>query len=228
MKMSDSTSELQLRRSLSISDVLQKATNLYEKEYSTWNLVQAAERLPDAWGAAGVTEQYKIAECQHAKNRELLRRLGRTEPNATAAPEARLRSNEYPEARESRLDSRIREFLSYSDDWDGDGAGEIPLRAIYESLNFLDEFRRRFPGNEPRSAAPSPDGEIAVYWHKPTGYAELNFDGTGRISMCWGYDTDEIELIEEELESIGEADSSTIWETLSEFLGQNRRQQQGS
>lgn len=228
MNMSDSTSELQIRRSFSVSDVLKRATDLYENEYSALNLARAEERLPDAWGAAGAIEHYKIAECQHAKNRALLRRLGRTEPNATAAPEARSRSNEYPEAHESRLESRIREFLSYSDDWDGDGAGEIPLPAIYESLNFLDEFRRRFPGNEPRSAAPSPDGEIAVYWHKPSGYAELNFDGTGRISMCWGYDTDEIELIEEALEGIGEADSSTIWETLSEFLGQNRRQQPGS
>lgn len=225
--MSDSTSELQTRRSISLADVLKRAADLHDNEYSAPNWFRNAEENPNAWRSSLAAEHYTIAEYQHAVNRALLRNLGRTEPNATAAPDARLSSNQYFEDRASRLESRIREFLSYSEDWDGDGAGEIPLPAIYASLNFLDEFRRRFPGSEPRSAAPSPDGEIAMYWHNPAGYAELNFDGTGRISMCWGDNTDEIELIEEELESVAEADTSSIWAVLSEFLGRHRPQQQG-
>ena len=222
--MPDSTSALQAWRSVSVTDVLKKVADLNDSEYSVSNLYRNPELIPDAWHSPRRAERFDFADCQHATNRALLRGLGRTEPNATAAPEARLLSNQYSEDQAPRLDSRVREFLSYGEDWDGDGAKEIPRAAIYAALNFLDEFRHRFSGSEPRSAAPSPDGEIAMYWHGPAGYAEINFGGTGRVSMCRGDDSDEIKLIEEGLESVAEPDTSDIWANLSEFLGQHRCQ----
>ena len=223
--MSNSTGDLQTWRPVSATDVLKKSADLNDSEYLVSNLHRNPELIPDAWHSPRRTERFAFADCQHATNRALLRGLGRTEPNATAAPEARLWSNQYNEDQATRLESRVRGFLSYSKDWDGDGAEEIPLSAIYDALNFLDEFRRRFSGSEPRSAAPSPDGEIAMYWHGSTGYAEINFGGAGRVSMCRVDDSDEIELIEEGLESVAEPDTSGIWAVLSEFLGKQCRQQ---
>ncbi|WP_146180743.1 hypothetical protein [Thalassorhabdomicrobium marinisediminis] len=226
--MSDSSSELQFWRSVSATDVLEKVSDLHTDKYKEKNWVSKIEQSADAWYEPQPAGHIAIAEYEHAVNRARLRELGRVEPNATAAPATRLWSNHYTEDQASRLESRVREFLSYSDDWDGDGAKEIPLPAIYASLNFLDEFRRRFSGSEPRSAAPSPDGEIAMYWHGPSGYAELNFDGSGRTTMCWGDESDEIELIEEGIENVAEPSTSGIWKVLSEFLGQHHRQQQGN
>ncbi len=219
--MSDSTSELRTRRTFYITDVLKSVADLHDSEYPATNQFRNEEQIADVWHSPRRNEYLSFSDYQHAAYRAQLRELGRAEPNATAEPESRLRLNQYTEDHASRLECRIREFLSFGEDWDGDGAREIPFAAIYASLNFLDEFRRRFCGSEPRSAAPSADGEIAVYWHGPTGYAEVNFDGTGRISMCRGDDSDEIELIEEELESFAEIDTSGIWAALSEFLGQH-------
>jgi len=149
------------------------------------------------------------------------------ESNGTAAPNARPWSNYYTD-RASKLDSRVREFISYAEDWDGDGAEAIPMQAIYSTLNFLDEFRNRFIGWEPTSVAPSPDGEVVVYWHGLSGYAEINFDGDGGLSMCWSSNDDEIQLVKDEAQDASNPDASQVWETLSEFLGQNHAQQEGT
>ena len=210
--MSDGTSESHVRPAVFIVDVVKKRLDPHNMD------------ILDSWDMHRLDEIVEIADFQHAMNRALLRELGRAESNATATPEARLQSNHYPDEF-SALEGRIREFFSYGEDWDGDGAKEIPPKAIYSSLNFLAEFRCRFSGGEPLSAAPSPDGEIALYWHSPTGYAEVNFDGSGKLSMCWSADDEEFQFIEEEVKSGAEPDSSQVWATLSKFLGQLQQEE---
>ena len=119
---------------------------------------------------------------------------------------------------ETALESRIQEFLSYSHGWDGEEAKAIPEDAVYASLNFLNEVRSRLGNKEPNSAAPSPDGEIVLYWHSPYGYAEVNFVGNGCITFCWGEDDGDIEVMEEKFEVNFEPDQSPIWKALSKFL----------
>ena len=133
---------------------------------------------------------------------------------------------DYNHDRKSMLNARIWHFSSYQKNWDGDGATEIPLSAIYQSLNFLNTFRRYFAEKEPSSAAASPDGEIVLYWCNPIGYAEINFNGNEKLSMCWGYGSDEIELIEEDFEITNNFDKSRIGQALSNFLTQNDWEQE--
>ncbi len=219
--MFDCTSESQVKQLLSITDVVEKRPSTLNDVYTAENWHRDFLDISDSSGPHRLYVNIKIADFQRATNQASLRRLGRTAPNATATPETRLMSNRYPDV-VTKLEARIKEFLSYTEDWDGEGAKEIPMTAIYMSLNFLDEFRRRFSGDEPRGAAPSPDGEVALYWHGPAGYAEVNFDGGGGLSMCWSVGDEELQLIEEKVEDGAELVTSHVWATLSEFLGQSR------
>ena len=124
----------------------------------------------------------------------------------------------------SKLEERIRNFFSCGKDWDGDGAMEIPHSAIYQALNFLDQWRSRFYWKEPLSAAPSPDGEIVLYWCNLSEYAEINFGGNGKLSMCWSSDNGEIQMVEEEFDCMTNIDGSRIWKELSNFLAPNDRE----
>ncbi len=217
--MTDSTSNSYPRPKISLTDALTASEKLCGTSQPVKRGMHESGGPRGAWDLHPVTHGMVVTDVQHAKNRALLRRLGRTERNETAEPEARQLSNEYND-HTSRLEARIKEFLSYTPNWDGDSAKEIPLEAVYASLNFLDEVKRRFSGKQPRSAAPSPDGEIALYWHSPFGYAEVNFHAAGNVSICWGDETNEMRLVEEKDENIVEHDKSRIWETLSEFLDQ--------
>ncbi len=142
---------------------------------------------------------------------------------SNAMRDAYLLSND-EHGRKSKIDARIQEFFSYGKNWDGDGAKEIPSSAIYQSLNFLNKFRSRFFGKEPTSAAPSPDGEVVLYWYNFAGYAEINFNGNRKLSMCCDYESDEIQLIEEDFETVVNSDTSQVWKVLSNFLAQNDRE----
>ena len=135
----------------------------------------------------------------------------------TVAPAEIWPSVEYPD-HTTALESRIQEFISYSQGWDGDEAKEIPAGAVYDSLNFLNEVKIRLGYKEPNSAAPSSDGEIVLYWHSPYGYAEVNFVGNGYLTLCWGEDGDDNEVIEEKFEVKFDPDQSHIWKVLSNFL----------
>lgn len=215
--MTDSTANLKPWSKLDLNDVLtsqEASTPLYNSTLE-WLRKREAEatELPE------YTRHVRpvVAEFQHALNRALFRQLGRADSTGTAEPESYSHTNEYRD-NASRLESRIKEFLTYTAGWDGDDAEEIPLDAIYSSLNFLNEVNLHFSGKEPKSAAPSPDGEVVLYWHSPHGYAEVNFDGTGSVSMCWGDPTTEMELIEEEDENIAEFGEGRVWKTLSGFL----------
>ena len=140
--------------------------------------------------------------------------------NVTSAWEQNFQSNEYPD-RVSRLEKRIKEFFSLGKNWDGDGAEEIPENAIYASLNFLGELRYQLAGKEPSSAAPSPDGEIVLYWYGFNGYAEVNFDGSGNVTLCLVDEANEVQVIERDAEDIsrtGWTCGSDFWLALSEFL----------
>ncbi len=118
-----------------------------------------------------------------------------------------------------RQECRIKEFASFEDDWDGDGAKRIPMEAIYAALKFLTDLRQRFPGKDPTGIAPSPDGEVFFYWMNRAGYAEINFEGDGNISLCWEDEDGETQIMESRRDEIPKLDQDPIWKFLSDFLG---------
>lgn len=142
------------------------------------------------------------------------------EPNSGSSTSARKLSNCHIDW-SSRLDSKVKEFISLYENWDGDGAEEIPMGAVYSTLNFLSELRNRFVAREPTGVAPSPDGEIVVYWNGLSEYAEINFDGSEGLSMCWGFNDDELQFVKDNIKNISSPGTSGIWEALSKFFGQN-------
>lgn len=121
----------------------------------------------------------------------------------------------------TKLENRIKKFLSFEDNWDGDGATRISERAVYSALDFLDVLKHTRPGRVPDSAAPSPDGEIVIYWHNPNSYVEVNFDGTPLLSLCWGDDKTEIELVEDDHGNLSDQVDGQVWRTLESFLQQH-------
>ena len=159
-------------------------------------------------------------EYKQSSNHVSLHWLGHTDVNVTSVSEHDSQSTEYPD-RVSRLEKRVRGFFSLGKNWDGDGAEEIPENAIYASLNFLGELRHQLAGKEPSSAAPSADGEIVLYWYGVNGYAEVNFDGAGNLSLCLVDEANEVQVIESDAEDIsgtGWICGSDFWLALSEFL----------
>lgn len=119
------------------------------------------------------------------------------------------------------LKAKIISFKSLEQNWDGDGAEAIPESAIDASLKFSEricQFSRR---NEPVSVAPSPDGEIAFYWNHCNGYAEVNFAGKRAVTLCWTDESEEMQLIEEDVSIFFGADwidNSHVWRKLYSFL----------
>ena len=159
-------------------------------------------------------------EYKQSSNHVSLHWLGQTDTNATSVSERNSQCNEYPD-RASKLEKRVREFFSLGKNWDGDGANEIHENAIYASLNFLGEARHKLVGKEPSSAAPSPDGEVVLYWYGLNGYAEVNFDCAGNLTLCLVDEADEVQVIEKDAEDISGAGwicGSDLWLALSEFL----------
>lgn len=124
--------------------------------------------------------------------------------------------NHYDELKE-----KIVSFSSLGQNWDGDGAEEIPESAIEASLKFLEVVYQFLNGSEPTSVAPSPDGEVVLYWDCCNGYAEVNFDGTGAVTLCWKEEIEDMQLIEEDVKSFCEVDwidRSLVWRKLYPFL----------
>ena len=102
--------------------------------------------------------------------------------------------------------------------WDGDDAEAIPESAVVDSCRFLDHVKHCADFKEPDSAAPSPHGEIVVYWHSAKGYAEVNFAGNGSITFCWGETGDDNDVIEETYDADFQPARSRVWNVLSDFL----------
>lgn len=218
--MADVSSESRHLTDLLLNDVLSHK----QRSYQLWgadDLDDSDSGRTDAWQSAiaDTAGFLTLSALAHARKRSNWRFLGEIDSSGTAEPEAVDKSNQYQDF-SSRLDSRIREYLSFTHDWDGSGASEIPLDAIYASLNFVDQIRNVEGGREPKSAAPSPDGEVVLYWHRPSGYAEVNFDGSGNVSLCWGGGDDDMEFLEEGYENFEVPKESRVWSTLLDFLDQ--------
>ena len=119
------------------------------------------------------------------------------------------------------LKKSITSFKSLGQNWDGDGAAEIPESAVKASLKFLELVNEFMRGTELASVAPSPDGEVVFYWNQSNGYAEVNFDSTGTVTLCWKVEDEEMQLIEECDKIFFEDDwiyKSVVWKKLCSFL----------
>lgn len=215
--MTDSAYHLHSKPQVTLTDVLKRVRTPPKCSDSSGGWFSWYDKDVDVHVGYLEDPEVAFAGIEHALERAELRQVGRTEANETAEPDARHWANEYPD-RSTGIEERIRGFSLCSENWDGDGAKEIPQVAIYASLNFLDVVRHKFAGREPNSAAPSPDGEVVLYWHSPNGYAEVNFSGDGKLSMCWTDASNEIQLIEEDDESTVEPCKDRVWKALSEFL----------
>lgn len=154
---------------------------------------------------------------EHAKRRAKLRSLAHIDPaNTTSETSSYLRN--FDQSSESQLEGKVRSFLSLSDDWDGDGAKEIPLDAIYECLNFLNDYLSDQKLPRPSGLSASPDGEIVVYWHGPQAYAELNFAAQGEFSLCTGVGRGSIEVYERPLSETAQCFRASVINTAKDFL----------
>ena len=112
---------------------------------------------------------------------------------------------------------RIGTFSGLGDDWDGDGAKAIPDAAVQAATDSLKEFSGRGAGPKPTGIAPSPDGEVVIYWRSSTGYAEINF-GNHTLTICQKERNDSMRLVSEDMESASNPDTSEVWKSLTEFM----------
>jgi hypothetical protein len=219
--MSDSTANYKNREKFFLSDIL-SARDCTARPYRAIDCNIVGDYDVDAF-VVHHKENHTVPEIvdyEHALGRVRMRELGKSDLNGTAHPSISHNASENS-SKLSRIESRIRQFLSYTKDWDGDGAEDIPMAAIYSSLNFLDEAKRRFSGKEPESAAPSPDGEIVLYWHNSNGYAEVNFDRSGQVTLCWGDEENDIQVVEESDENVSNFQGNRVWGALSDILEKN-------
>ena len=214
-KASDSTAEIRRESGIDFLDVFARNTRAQPYGFSF-----GLNGLFDKQVRSTSINETSGTEYKQSSSHVSLQWLGQTDASASSMSENNSQSNEYPD-RGSRLEKRVREFFSLGKNWDGDGAEEIPKNAIYASLNFLGELRHRLVGKEPSSAAPGPDGEIVLYWYGLNGYAEVNFDGSGNLSLCLVDEANEVQVIERDAEGIsgtGWICGSDFWLILSDFL----------
>ncbi|RWD45168.1 MAG: hypothetical protein EOS25_13325 [Mesorhizobium sp.] len=143
-----------------------------------------------------------------------------TLPNQSAEPFATVGHNSgFPE--NSKLDRKVISYLSLSNDWDGDGAAAIPVDAIYRALNYLGEIRNLYGASEPTGAAPSPDGEVMLFWKNDDAYAELNFDKDGRCTLCYSTKPSDIETIDDAGEDKNAISDGNVFKTLLGYIEDN-------
>lgn len=160
-----------------------------------------------------------VAPTEQALRRRSLRKLMTVSQNVTSEPQSSAFSNQFSGAH-AALESRVRKFLSLAEDWDGDGARAIPVEAVYKCLNFLDEMKN-WRSKTPNSVAPSPDGEVLLYWHGPTGYAEANFDSSGEPYLYWSSDrqsADNAVLGDDDVENYTDKDMESFRSFIKEHL----------
>ena len=119
------------------------------------------------------------------------------------------------------LMARIENFQDHGDNWDGDGAREIPHVAIADAYEFVKTLQDALPSMPPTSVAPSPDGEVVVYWHRKPHYAEVNFDGSGEHMLCIRDDVEGgIRTTNESTEELIKPQTSVIFRKLTKFVGE--------
>ena len=122
-----------------------------------------------------------------------------------------------------RLKTKAREFSSFTDRWDGDNAKRIPTISVLNAINFINVLENEFEGPRPTGIAPSPDGEVMIYWHNEGrhDYVEVNFDGNGSILLCTANDKNEISQSDVTLVEENYGDSlmyGDVWSTLNDKL----------
>lgn len=149
--------------------------------------------------------------------RILLQGLLLQDNSETAESWLSCRSSEF-ERELSELERQVEVFLNYQEDWDEEGAARIPSDAVSSALRFLDVLRRQRPGRAPSGAAPSPDGEIVIYWHSPSNYVEVNFDGTEKLVLGWRSDSTEVNLVEDEEGDTSDQGKGRVWAELTSLL----------
>ena len=129
-------------------------------------------------------------------------------------------NSSYVRSKSGGLQSAIISYLSLTDDWDGDGAYEIPQDAIYAALNYLDELAQ-VDLESPSGVAPSPDGEVVLFWKDESGYAEINFGLGGQLTLCLENSPGNMQLIDENPDEYQTAVEGKVFRAISDYLGKH-------
>lgn len=90
------------------------------------------------------------------------------------------------------LTSRLVEYLTLGDDWDGYEGKAASLETVMDAFNFLQHFPSTLPQPKPMIAG---SGVIGLYWEGNGCYASIDFDGSehycyiaDRADDEWGED----------------------------------------
>lgn len=76
----------------------------------------------------------------------------------------------------------LRRLADLKDNWDGDNAKGISLITYLAAFHFLKDLNQEAMSLVTK-VAPSPEGEILVYWRLDDIYVELNFDIYGKYDL---------------------------------------------
>ena len=77
------------------------------------------------------------------------------------------------------LAGEIRQFKSYEDNWDGEGAAKPNAQSITEVVSFINLLDDKKLAPESMLLA---SGNVALYWNEGEVYADIEFLGGGRIA----------------------------------------------
>ena len=99
------------------------------------------------------------------------------------------------------LQMELQSFYELGDNWDGDGAKEIPRLAIQQAEQFLQDLFYLEPSLRPTYVAASPFGEVVIYWGAGKSYKEVTFDGDEGGFFCFE-ENDQTVSIEDEKNSV--------------------------
>lgn len=151
----------------------------------------------------------------HATRKAELREVGSVVLNRSAEP--REWGHNFSVSVSNALESRLASFLSLLDDWDGEGARAIPKEAIFLALNYLREMLNT-GYRLPTQVAPSPDGEVLLYWTTEDKYLELNFSEDGLITMCVHAEDDRVDVVEERSDVKEDVADASIYKVLQQHV----------
>jgi hypothetical protein len=128
----------------------------------------------------------------HALNKKRWRNLARVSRSATSRPAADA-VDLWGLWKRNSLENKVLKFLGHRVDWDGEEADPIPEAAVFQALNYIDMAEGAFMSSIPTGVAPSPDGEIVIFWSTQQAYIELNFDGSNQCVVCYRFDQNEMQ-----------------------------------
>ncbi len=115
------------------------------------------------------------------------------------------------------LITELETFYGLGEDWDGEGALAIPDEAIDQAKKFLAAIING-SYTEPSGVAPSPDGEVLLFWRTDDEYIEANFYRDGGCIVCFRSDGQMLAIEDEKVLSIQESNTfREITKKLQEF-----------